>query len=235
MELLGGGHHSSRLRSRRTLLVLLCVSDLTLASQYVPKTDPPLEQAELVVVEGHRFENLPESPRQSRAVQELEASQAVAHEGHPIEANAARSPSPGPTYFSNLNAVLPHPFVPGHSPTSDTFGTRTERFSTGGETAISSPSTSTIPLTYPPRARTNKDSNTESPTRVSRDLGKRSFLHFPAPPEDWEPAGPKLLVDRIPPQVPVLTGDYRYNVNEGILRPYRSHKCRHCDAVVLSE
>lgn len=40
---------------------------------------------------------------------------------------------------------------------------------------------------------------------------------------------------RVPPRVPILTEDYRYDAREGILRPYRSHRCRHCAAVVLRQ
>lgn len=85
---------------------------------------------------------------------------------------------------------------------------------------------STTP-TFPPSAHLISDS---SPSRPSNS----SFLHFPDPPESYEPLE-RLKVERIPPVVPLLNDKYRYDAREGILRPYRSHRCRHCAAVVLSE
>ncbi|GAA5846081.1 hypothetical protein JCM9279_004779 [Rhodotorula babjevae] len=68
--------------------------------------------------------------------------------------------------------------------------------------------------------------------RPSRSSGAPSYLAFPEPPDDYEP--PKRLpVERIPRNAPILTEQYRYDAREGILRPYRSHRCRHCAAAVL--
>lgn len=39
---------------------------------------------------------------------------------------------------------------------------------------------------------------------------------------------------RIPDQVAVLSEYYRYDRREGFMRPYRSHRCRHCAAVILN-
>ena len=41
-------------------------------------------------------------------------------------------------------------------------------------------------------------------------------------------------IQRIPDRVPVLTDSYRYDRREGLMRPYRSHRCRHCAAVILN-
>lgn len=41
-------------------------------------------------------------------------------------------------------------------------------------------------------------------------------------------------IQRIPDHSIVLTEEYRYDSREGFLRPPRSHRCRHCAAVVLA-
>lgn len=63
---------------------------------------------------------------------------------------------------------------------------------------------------------------------------RRSFLDFPDPPPELEPPKP-LAVERIPRSLPILTEQYRYDPRERIVRPYRSHRCKHCAKVVLSE
>ncbi|GAA5911002.1 hypothetical protein JCM6882_006745 [Rhodosporidiobolus microsporus] len=68
--------------------------------------------------------------------------------------------------------------------------------------------------------------------RDSQQSAAPSYLHFPEPEEDYEPVKP-LRVERAPYKVPVLTDQYRYDTREGRLRPFRSHRCRHCAAVVL--
>lgn len=93
----------------------------------------------------------------------------------------------------------------------------------------SRPTSPTAHHTASPPAATASD----PPPRPSRSSAAPSYLAFPDPPDDYEP--PKRLpVERIPRNAPVLTEQYRYNAREGIVRPYRSHRCRHCAAVVLS-
>lgn len=102
------------------------------------------------------------------------------------------------------------------------------------------PSSDRSALTSPPKAhlRARSPASTSPPPddalpRPSSSSGAPSYLAFPEPPDDYEP--PKRLpVERIPRNAPVLTEQYRYDAREGIVRPYRSHRCRHCAAVVLS-
>ena len=77
----------------------------------------------------------------------------------------------------------------------------------------------------PPRPR-----RSASPAARSR----QSYLDFPDPPPELEPPKP-LAVERIPRSLPILTEQYRYDPRERIVRPYRSHRCKHCAKVVLSE
>ncbi|GAA5896861.1 hypothetical protein JCM5296_002575 [Sporobolomyces johnsonii] len=118
-------------------------------------------------------------------------------------------------------------------------------YSTSGATAVSNSSTAPTVPTFPPQAHlirksssptvtTKRPSSSSFARRLSSESNAHapSFLHFPEPPEDYEP--PKWLrVERIPNRVPVLTEQYRYDAREGIVRPFRSHRCRHCAAVVL--
>ncbi|GAA5823556.1 hypothetical protein JCM10212_003181 [Sporobolomyces blumeae] len=69
-------------------------------------------------------------------------------------------------------------------------------------------------------------------TGLSSSARPPSFLHFPDPPESYEPRE-RLKVERVPPVVFTLTDRYRYDWKEGFLRPDRSHRCRHCAEVVL--
>lgn len=69
-----------------------------------------------------------------------------------------------------------------------------------------------------------------------------------SPPSVLPPAGPlppdvdqprrleasASHLERFPAQNEILTDVYRYDYTEGFLRPYRSHRCRHCAAVVLN-
>lgn len=75
---------------------------------------------------------------------------------------------------------------------------------------------SEVALTYPPRVR--QRSEADSAPRVSHESATPSYLHFPDPPENYEPARPKTLADRIPARVPILTEKYRYDNREGFLR-----------------
>ncbi|GAA5981665.1 hypothetical protein JCM10908_004558 [Rhodotorula pacifica] len=72
-------------------------------------------------------------------------------------------------------------------------------------------------------------SSSRTPSAVP---SQQSYLHFPDPPPELEPPRP-LAVERIPRNLPVLTEQYRYDPRERIVRPFRSHRCKHCAKVVL--
>ncbi|GAA5870727.1 hypothetical protein JCM3774_001735 [Rhodotorula dairenensis] len=82
------------------------------------------------------------------------------------------------------------------------------------------------------RVGTNPSPIVTSASRSPSSPRRSSYLHFPDPPPELEPPKP-LAVERIPRSVPVLTEQYRYDPREGIVRPYRSHRCKHCAKVVL--
>ena len=153
---------------------------------------------------------------------------------------AAEHPSEGAFVppFPFLSEAPPtfHKSPASASPTTESF-TSTARShyhpSTSGTTTVSS--TSTFPLAFPPKAKERKNQTAGGASRPSTSSNTESFLHFPPPPEDYEAGRVQLLVERIPPQVPILTDDYRYDSREGFIRPYRSHRCKHCAQVVLSE
>lgn len=113
------------------------------------------------------------------------------------------------------------------------------RHDSGGSVTLA-PSSSPTTLTFPPKAHlangtegVNGAVSTAPHPRTSESSAAPSYLHFAEPPEDWEPPK-RLAVERVPNSAPVLTEQYRYDPREGIVRPYRSHRCRHCAAVVLS-
>jgi len=136
----------------------------------------------------------------------------------PDIATALTSTLPSPTSSSSPSAQSPSSLPSSSSPSHPSDVPR-DRLDSSNSTAPPS----TTP-TFPPSAHLIPD------PRPSNS----SFLHFPDPPESYEPPE-RLKVERIPPVVPVLNEKYRYDAREGILRPYRSHRCRHCAAVVLSK
>jgi palmitoyltransferase len=189
------------------------------ARQYVPQSDPPREKVALVQVEGYRFEDTPQGeksfeppPRATRGGPVESTEDAIAEE-HP----SAGAFGPGAT------SVVASAATPNDTPSALPAPSRP--VSASETTAVSSTS-----LPYPAQAKMNAPKE----GHLSQSSTARSYINFPPPPEGWEPAGPKLLVDRIPPDVPVLTEEYRYDSREGFLRPYRSHRCKHCAKVVLS-
>ncbi|GAA5910015.1 hypothetical protein JCM8208_006413 [Rhodotorula glutinis] len=123
-------------------------------------------------------------------------------------------------------AVSPHTELERErcqSPASTTLGPSSDR------SALTSPPKAHLRAPSPAPPTSSPDG---APPRPSHSSGAPSYLAFPEPPDDYEP--PKRLpVERIPRNAPVLTDQYRYDAREGILRPYRSHRCRHCAAVVL--
>ena len=136
----------------------------------------------------------------------------------PDIATALTSTVPSPPFSSSPCAQSPSSLPSSSSPSHPSDVPR-DRLDSSNSTAPPS----TTP-TFPPSAHLIPD------PRPSNS----SFLHFPDPPESYEPPE-RLKVERIPPVVPVLNEKYRYDAREGILRPYRSHRCRHCAAVVLSK
>ncbi|KPV75488.1 uncharacterized protein RHOBADRAFT_53460 [Rhodotorula graminis WP1] len=109
------------------------------------------------------------------------------------------------------------------STASTTLGPSSDR------SALASPPKAHLRARTPTRPESSPDGALPRPSRSS---GAPSYLAFPEPPDDYEP--PKRLpVERIPRNAPVLTEQYRYDAREGLVRPYRSHRCRHCAAVVL--
>ncbi|KAK4704989.1 hypothetical protein P7C70_g1218, partial [Phenoliferia sp. Uapishka_3] len=145
-------------------------------------------------------------------------------------------PSPSQPHTISTTTTTPLSRTPSvNSPTTESFTTSLSPSSNplspsnlSGHTAVSS--SSTFPLSYPPKAHPKhgkgKALSSDNP-RPSLSNSLRSFMNFPEPAEDYE-ANRKLkeavLVERVPPQVPVLSEDYRYDEKEGFLRPYRSHR-----------
>lgn len=108
------------------------------------------------------------------------------------------------------------------------------RHDSGGSVTLVHSSSSPDAPTFPPKVHLSNGTNgTEPKPRTSQSSAAPSYLHFAEPPEDWEPPK-RLAVERVPNSAPVLTEQYRYDPREGIVRPYRSHRCRHCAAIVLS-
>ncbi|GAA5842481.1 hypothetical protein JCM11251_007326 [Rhodosporidiobolus azoricus] len=154
--------------------------------------------------------------------------------------------------FTNTEPPLP----PTASPLSDPTSTGTtasaqerERCQSASSTVGASSTLAASSVTFPPRAHLLSSSpspqdklsasppssatfGTSAARRDSEQSAAPSYLHFPEPEEDYEPVKP-LRVERVPQKVPILTEQYRYDAREGRLRPYRSHRCRHCAAVVL--
>ncbi|GAA5980757.1 hypothetical protein JCM5350_006377 [Sporobolomyces pararoseus] len=247
------------------------------ARDYIPKTDPPPEDAEYITVAGQRFEDQPLSPkmRQSQEggltmhqngnengevieMRETQIStihpqrQQMMSEEDSIAEIAPAVGALGPNIATALDSAVSPPSSESISPqtatTSDS-GSR-ERLSSTTETnrtAVSTTASTTSagptlppavhlakPFPPPPLPFSSSESphNTTSPPQESRTSTAASFLHFPEPPEDYEPVE-RLKIERIPPVAPILKLQYRYDPREGIIRPFRSHRCRHCAAIVL--
>ncbi|KAI5476748.1 vacuole protein, palmitoyltransferase domain containing [Pseudohyphozyma bogoriensis] len=216
------------------------------AKDYVPQTEPPREKAELVQVQGYRFEDQPESS--SRRIEEHDDEDYPG--GGAVGKGENRRSSGGDWerdtsveeriesetgVDANCTTTLTGSGEDSSSPTNESFTSTSfsNRPSASDTTFLSKSSQPPVP--YPPKAHTRTSGGQQSaPPRASRSSTTRSFLHFPQPPEDYEPPKMVPLVERIPTQVPVLTEDYRYDFKEGFVRPYRSHRCKHCASVVLN-
>ncbi|GAA6021109.1 hypothetical protein JCM11491_004419 [Sporobolomyces phaffii] len=261
------------------LFVLFCWSYLVaittppgFARDYVPKTDPPAEDAEYIAVAGKRFEDQPLSPKMP---QMADASERRNSYGESIELEETRAQSANPTMtasdpVSNLNRVTEEDTI---AEKASAVGALGPGIATALTSTISPPlpaepsaehvsqapnddkdsrdrlysvadTTSAVIASPPPPPPSNAPAlptpiHLASSTDPVRNAGptpprpsNSSFLHFPEPPEDYEPPE-RLKIERIPPVAPVLKLQYRYDPREGIVRPYRSHRCRHCAAIVL--
>ncbi|GAA5928604.1 DHHC family palmitoyltransferase [Sporobolomyces koalae] len=245
------------------LFVLFCWSYIVaittppgFARDYVPQSDPPPEDAEYITVAGQRFEDQPLSPRMQQQQQQQQRDfdekaddhleTKPSHPGEPVlmrtldeDDIAEKHSAVGALGPSIASAIDPGPVPPG-SPASDSAAPGAE---TPERAQINPPHE---PIDGSPASRVAVPPPVHVGSRLKQarpfDLGHepagspggstRSFLHFPEPPEDYEPPE-RLKVERVPPIAPVLKLQYRYDPKEGILRPYRSHRCRHCAAVVL--
>lgn len=227
----------------------MAYADPSFRLQFVPKSDPPPEEVELVQVEGYRFEQLPprahtsredlvtagivaERPPRQEAVDEEEEQDEELREQEERRAReevgvedefAETRPSAGafgPT-IANIAASSIRPSDHDTAPTTDDAMSATH--STSGTTAVSAPDT--FPISYPPKIHAKRSTSPPLPRR-SQESTAPSYLNFPQPPEDYEPVKPRTLVDRLPPRVPVLTEDYRYDSREGFLRCAEGSKLR---------
>lgn len=191
-----------------------------------------------MTIPGYRFENL---PTPTRAVQHTSAGNL------PPSLNVATPSIPSLAPIANVTSDQEEEAVERH-PTAGAFGPtvgqlvatlsqpsspdlESPRPSTEGTTAVSSQHNTTFAVSYPPKAQLKNGDALRHPPSGTSD--SRSFMDFPPPPPGHS-VGPRRLVDRIPSQIPTLTEEYRYDAREGILRPYRSHRCRHCGTVVLN-
>ncbi|SGY50503.1 BQ5605_C001g00891 [Microbotryum silenes-dioicae] len=225
------------------------------ARDYVPQTEPPQEEEELVQVEGYRFENLRRSvneppPRTSVDVNgpgadAIDLEQGIVARPEAASASVERDDEAnedptlgalGPAAASLAAAVTLED--PERTPSEPKTSTSTigDSMTAIGTQPDSNPSSTTFSTTqpiatssYPPQPHTQPF----APTRTSHETTSRSYLDFPEPAKDYKPAPPKVILERTPPTVPVLTEQYRYDSREGYLRPFRSHRCKHCAAVVL--
>lgn len=266
------------------LLPRLCADTaVRLSAQYVPKSDPPVEDAQYVTVAGQRFEDQPLSPRMRGRPMEHESKETRvgddenATELGGAQASPSRRPSSQGGQGTTVRPVMPseEDVIAEKAPSVGALGPDIATALTSVADAITSrdqdgpvPSSSSDvrDVPEPPNATSQSSSTTTRATLVN-DPGSMpapparihvanpssatapvpiaripstatatnaSFLHFPEPPEDYEPPQ-RLKVERIPPVAPVLKLQYRYDPREEIVRPYRSHRCRHCAAIVLSE
>lgn len=216
-------------------------------AQYVAPSEPPKEQAELIEVVPQRFEDLPARTRGlqrslslSRPITPTSTHSNLAQleagpDAHPeAELEVEREAKPR-LELSEKNVV-----VAGRASHDDALSppAASPAGSTSGTTAVSHPASSevdTFSVTFPPKALPKKrPSSADDPPRPSNATGP-SFMRFEDPPEDYTPNPPRPKVERVPPRVPILTDEYRYDYRVGFLRPYRSHRCRHCAAVVLKQ
>ncbi|GAA5884617.1 hypothetical protein JCM16303_003684 [Sporobolomyces ruberrimus] len=228
------------------------------ARDYVAQTDPPPEDAQYITVAGQRFEDQPVSPKMRQSLEEDTSRNVAVGGGDEViemrettrtnrppmidEGDVVAETSPavgalGPGIATALTSIVsPPPSTDdATSPSSEesrertSSTTETTLTSTSLPTSSTSSGTPTLPV-VPPTAHVS--SSLSKQPFPPRPLSTSSFLHFPEPPEDYESPS-SLKVERIPPIVPVLKIQYRWDPRERLVRPYRSHRCRHCAAIVL--
>ncbi|GAA6002439.1 hypothetical protein JCM10207_001119 [Rhodosporidiobolus poonsookiae] len=179
-----------------------------------------------------------------------ERRQSLVADEDQIAENAPLAGAAGPDWGTALAGAIasPAPFptsttTPSSDPrTSSTSPDERDRCQSAASTTAASSTAHAPSVAFPPKAHLlnsssgPRDKLSSSPpgttARASHDSAAPSWMHFPEPEEDYEPIKP-LKVERVPQRVPLLTEQYRYDAREGILRPYRSHRCRHCAAVVM--
>ncbi|BGP56213.1 hypothetical protein JCM8202_002104 [Rhodotorula sphaerocarpa] len=139
-----------------------------------------------------------------------------------------------------VDAAVPEP---ARLEAGDAAASSTQSSPEAGERRRSTASTTLVPSDDPYKVVLPKAAHVHEPARpraesgpassdLERTASHHSYLHFPEPPPELEPPKP-LAVERIPRSAPVLTEQYRYDPRERIVRPYRSHRCKHCAKVVL--
>lgn len=193
-------------------------------NQYVPKSEPPVEEEELVQVQGYRFENLsragdPSGQQDPTAAVARGQSDEGPQPTSPIQRRHSASPTREVTEddlaekHATAGALGPV-YAAAKAVTADDAGKSANNpleANTNGEEEVA--------ITFPPKSR-QSDEPGSARQRVSHDSATPSYLNFPEPPEDYEPSKPKLLADRIPARIPILTEKYRYDSREGFLRYY---------------
>ncbi|KAM0755954.1 zf-DHHC-domain-containing protein [Meredithblackwellia eburnea MCA 4105] len=202
------------------------------ARDVVPQSDPPKENAQLVQVNGYNFENNTNSNQQiDRATT---ASEETTDDSVQAPASASVSPTNDSFFSNNSNSESRQPNSTSGSTAVDstiTFPAPAHHHSK--QINATTDSASVPPAPTPNHISTIRLPSPPPPPHKPLTPSIHSFLHFPPPPSDYVIRPTPLLVERVPAKIPVLTQEYRYDNREGFLRPFRSHRCRHCGTVVL--
>lgn len=215
--------------------------------QYIEKSDPPIEDVELVEYIPQTFEHLPsrhskinksrDSISSSDAAALTDAELTENKNSNTVEAETQDEQHPTAGAFGPVVAKVVNQFTEDQSPSSNPLSSINNSTLSN---PLSSTSTSPISLTaYPPPIHSKSPSSrppssSSNPVNPSAPHSRaHSYLNFPGPSSDYEPEGFRPVIERQPVQRPVLTENYRYDSREGIVRPYRSHRCRHCATTVL--
>ncbi|KAK4046783.1 hypothetical protein OIO90_006449 [Microbotryomycetes sp. JL221] len=214
------------------------------AKECVPKTDPPVtEDAPLVQVEGYDFDRhervAPPSSEAEKIRQDYGlASATQAHRVVDSQREHQDNQQSEITKDPTEEMVSRHPKAGALGPAF----AAAKAVATGGlanNTLDPEKATGLCDNGQDCQSRLSAEGDITRPAQAlvrQRSTSTReqlSHLHFPEPPKDYRAARPTILINRAPPMVPILTTDYRYDTREGLLRPYRSHRCKHCAAVVL--
>lgn len=212
--------------------------------QYIAKTDPPIEDVELVEYLPQTFEHLPSRPskinipRKPPSSSDNASPEAAPAEQDPnilqVESQEEQHPTAGA--FGPIIAKVVDQFTEDQSPF--VISSSPVNIPTHSDPSLSTSSPPVSLPSYPPpthfKSPSSPASSSSIPVNVSAPHSPaNSYLHFPGPSSDYEPEGFRPVIERQPVQRPVLTQDYRYDSREGIVRPYRSHRCRHCATTIL--